>query len=108
MSSHSARRKVVFRCPFCHSPLVKRTSHLSHDHLRHDSFNCTNPVCSAAFTGHTELTGVASPSGLPDARPTDLPPSPAYAREIAQRAHRMQHSGNQPDLLDALPLPADH
>ncbi|MCC7632562.1 hypothetical protein IEN52_00330 [Stenotrophomonas rhizophila] len=76
--------------------------------MRHDSFNCTNPVCSAAFTGHTELTGVASPSGLPHARPSDLPPSPAHAREIAQRAHRMQQNGNQPDLLDALPLTADH
>ncbi|PJO54410.1 hypothetical protein CR156_14435 [Stenotrophomonas lactitubi] len=76
--------------------------------MRHDSFNCTNPVCSAAFTGHTELTGVASPSGLPHALPTDLPPSPAYAREIAQRAHRLQLCGSQPDLLDALPLPADH
>lgn len=108
MSAHGERRKVIFRCVFCGSPLVKRTSHLSHDHLRHDSFNCTNPICSAAFTGHSELTGVASPSGLPDARPTDLPPTTARAREIALRAHRQQLSGNQPDLLDALPLPADH
>jgi len=107
MSAHGTRRKVVFRCDFCKSPLVKRTSHLSHDHLRHDSFVCSNPVCSAAYTGHTELTGIASPSGLPHAPVSDLPPSPSYAREIAQRAHRMQHSGNQPDLLDSLPLTTD-
>lgn len=107
MSLHSARRKGVFRCPFCGSPLVKRTSHLSHEHLRHDSYNCTDPMCSAAFTGHSELTGVASPSGLPGARPTDLPPSPAYACEVDQRPHRMHCSGNQPDLLDGLPLPAN-
>lgn len=108
MSVHGPRRKVVFRCDFCKSPLVKRTSHLSHDHLRHDSFVCSNPVCSAAYTGHTELTGIASPSGLPQAPSSDLPPSPAYAREIALRAHRQQHSGNQPDLLDALPITTDH
>lgn len=108
MSAHGPRRKVVFRCDFCKSPLIKRTSHLSHDHLRHDSFVCSDPICSAAFTGHTELTGVASPSGIPHAPASDLPPSPAYAREIAQRAHRMLQGGMQPDLLDALPGPADH
>lgn len=108
MTATGLRRKVVFRCVFCGSPLVKRTSHLSHPHLRHDSFNCTDPICSAAFTGHTELTGVASPSGLPDPRPTDLPPSPAYARAIAQRAHRAQQGGDQPDLLDTLPITHHH
>jgi len=108
MSAHGTRRKVVFRCDFCSTALVKRTSHLTHEHLRHDSFMCPNPVCAASYTGHTELTGIASPSGLPHAPPSDLPPSPAYAREIAQRAYRIQHSGRQLDLLDTLPIPADH
>lgn len=107
MSGHGPRGKVAFRCDFCTTALVKRTSHLTHEHPRHDSFICPNPVCAASYTGHTELTGIARPSGLPH-EPPSAPPSPTYAREIAQRACRIQHSGRQLDLLDTLPSSADH
>jgi hypothetical protein len=100
MAAFSSRRKVVFSCPFCRAPLIKRTSYLSHTFLRHDTFVCDNPVCGAAFSGHTELTHIASPSGMPEAPPCELPPTPAFLRNKALDAYLADQHDRQMDLLD--------
>ena len=107
MGNFSARRKVVFSCEACGSPLIKRTSYLSHRFLRHDTYCCDNPVCGATYSGHTELTGIASPTGVPDAPPSDLPPTPAYLRAIATDAYRQAAQQRQMELLDVPPSPAE-
>lgn len=108
MGAFSSTKRVVFRCEACGGVLIKRTSYLTHPHLRHDTYVCDNPVCAASYTGHTELTGIASPSGMPNARPSELPETPAYARHVALRAYREANADQQPDLLDSLPATADH
>ena len=65
MGAFSGTKRVVFTCEACGGVLIKRTSYLSHQHLRHDTYVCDNPVCSASYTGHTELTGIASPAACP-------------------------------------------
>lgn len=107
MGAFSARKRVVFRCEACSCALIKRTSYLSHQHLRHDTYVCDNPVCSASYTGHTELTAIASPSGMPNARPSELPAAPAYARNIALKAYRDGQEDQQLDLLDGQPATVD-
>lgn len=99
MAAFPPRRKVVFSCPACRAPLIKRTSYLTHQYLRHDTFVCENPVCGASYSGHTELTGIASPSGMPDAAPCDLPPTPAYQRAKALEIYRQSRDDVQLDLL---------
>lgn len=108
MGAFSQRKRVVFSCEACGGVLIKRTSYLSHQHLRHDTYVCDNPVCAASYTGHTELTGIASPSGMPSARPSDLPEAPAYARNLALKAYREANADEQLDLLDCHPATADH
>ncbi|WP_342749450.1 ogr/Delta-like zinc finger family protein [Xanthomonas pisi] len=71
------------RCEACSARLIKRTSVLAHKFLRHDSYLCENPKCGATYTGHSELTGIASPSGVPTSH-SDLPPTPAYKRAQAR------------------------
>lgn len=99
----SLNRKAIFTCEVCHSRLIKRTSALLHPHLRHDLYICSNPLCSASYSGHTELTGIASPSGVPNAPASDLPPTPAYERAVAERTLREALNGIQPDIFDAQP-----
>lgn len=95
-------RRVVFSCEACGSRLVKRTSCLSHKFLRHDTYVCDNPVCAASYSGHTELTGIASPSGVPGAGPSELPATPAYERARALEVYRQQMQDTQMALqLDA-------
>ncbi|KTF40682.1 ogr/Delta-like zinc finger family protein [Xanthomonas translucens] len=102
MSAFSTRKRVVFTCPACgEGVLIKRTSYLTHPLLRHDTYVCDNPLCSASYTGHSELTAIASPSGMPNARPTDLPEAPAFARAIALKAYRDALGDRQLDLLSA-------
>ncbi|MBB6259345.1 ogr/Delta-like zinc finger family protein [Xanthomonas campestris pv. campestris] len=105
MSAFSTRKKVVFSCEACGSPLVKRTSFLSHRYLRHDTYVCDNPVCGASYTGHTELTHVASPSGMPNAH-SDLPPTPAYTRAMALRVYQAAANERQLELLPETDLAA--
>ncbi|KAF1719788.1 ogr/Delta-like zinc finger family protein [Pseudoxanthomonas wuyuanensis] len=88
MAVFSPRRKVVFSCPACGAHLIKRTSYLLHQFLRHDTFVCDNPVCSAAFSGHTELTHLASPSGMPHAPPCELPRTPGSRRDKTLEKYR--------------------
>lgn len=98
-------RKAVFTCDVCHSRLIKRTSALLHPHLRHDLYICSNPLCSASYSGHTELTGIASPSGVPDAPASDLPPTPAFERAVAERVLRQACNDRQPDIFDVQAFP---
>ena len=56
--------KAMFRCAFCGSKLLKRTSWLTHPHLRGDVYCCENPLCHASFIGMTEPTHILSPSGM--------------------------------------------
>jgi len=104
----SAKRKATFHCPTCTHVLVKRTSYLSHPHLRHDVFVCSNPLCSASYSGHSELTGIVSPSGVPNAPASDLPPTPTYQRTIAERALREAMNRDQLDIFDSHPVAHDH
>lgn len=99
--THTPTRKAIFTCEVCRSRLIKRTSALLHPHLRHDLYICSNPLCSASYSGHTELTGIASPSGVPNAPASDLPPTPAYERALAERSLREAVNGLQPDIFDA-------
>ena len=98
MAAFSSRRKVVFSCPCCGAPLIKRTSYLTHQFLRHDTYVCDNPLCAASYSGHTELTGIASPTGVPGALPSELPPTPAFERAQAQAVYRQQLQDAQLEL----------
>lgn len=99
MVALTSARKVVFSCEACGTRLIKRTSYLTHPFLRHDTYVCDNPVCGASYSGHTELTGIASPSGMPDAPVTNLPPTPAYERAQALAVYRASQQDRQLDLL---------
>lgn len=105
---NDGRKRVVFRCEACGCALKKRNSYLSHQFLRHDVYVCENPLCSASYAGTSELTHIASPSGVPEAQTSELPPTPAYVRNQAQAAWRAQHVDAQADLFapstDAAPL----
>lgn len=106
MKETGPRRKVVFSCEACDSPLFKRTSYLAHRYLRQDTWVCDNPLCGATYTGHSELTGIASPSGMPSAC-SELPPTPGYLRAAAMRAYRESVGERQLDLLSGTePVPA--
>ncbi|MCL1560846.1 MULTISPECIES: ogr/Delta-like zinc finger family protein [Xanthomonas] len=101
MSAALPRRKAVFICEGCGSSLHKRSSYLTHRFLRNDVYVCDNPVCGASYTGHTELTGLCSPSGIPNAH-SDLPPTPGYLRALALKAYRDAANAAQMDLLDTV------
>ena len=107
MQASPPTRRVVFACEACGSRLVKRTSYLTHQYLRHDTFVCDNPVCGAAFSGHTELTHIASPSGMPEAAPCDLPPTPTLLRNQALEAYRADQQDRQLGLLGAANDPSN-
>lgn len=98
MGAFSPGIRAKFRCTACGGLLVKRTSSLTHPHLRHDTYVCDNPICSACYSGITELTGIASPSGMPNARPVELPPTPAYPRNLALKVYQQAKSGPQCSL----------
>lgn len=98
--STNGRKRVVFACEACGSLLYKRSSYRSHKFLRHDTYVCENPVCSASYSGTSELTHVSSPSGMPDAMPSELPPTPTHLRNEALRAWKQQNPSAQSDLFD--------
>lgn len=95
MAIDTAGRRAVFSCPTCSYVLVKRTSYLTHQFLRHDTYVCSNPLCSAAFSGHSELTAIASPSGIPGAQPCDLPETDRARRARDQAIEDARHQGAQ-------------
>lgn len=95
----AALGKVVFTCEFCGHRLVKRTSWLQHQYLRSDVYCCTNPVCNASFIGATELTHIASPSGLAEGRGSGLPEAPSYKRNAALAAHIARMTAASGDLF---------
>ena len=101
MAAFSPGRKVVFSCEACGSRLVKRTSWLNHPFLRNDIYVCDNPTCGASYSGHTELTGIASPSGIPNCpRQRIAPHHPASSgRRAAGRIPR-HAADRQMELLD--------
>ncbi len=104
MSMQVSQGKAVFHCEACNSRLVKRDSSLLHKHLRQDLYVCSNPLCSASYSGHTEITGIASPSGKPNAPASDLPPTTAYQRAMHERSLRAAQNQNQLDIFDSQPL----
>lgn len=98
-------RKAVFRCEACNEKLVKRTSFLAHRFLRQDAWVCPNPVCGATYTGHSELTAIASPSGMPSAH-SELPLTAHAQRVQFLQAYRSDQDDRQLDLLSAGSEPA--
>lgn len=88
-------RRAVFACRACSYTLIKRTSYLAHQYLRHDTYVCSNPLCSASYTGHSELTHLASPSGIPHAPPCDLPETPWSRRARDQAVEDARYQGAQ-------------
>lgn len=100
MSAFSPQKRTQFRCPFCDTPLVRRTSWLAHIFMRQELYQCDMPVCGASFNGTTELTHIASPTGMPHAPECALPESPHYLRELARRAYKQNAGEAQMDLLD--------
>lgn len=93
--------RVVFHCEACGGALRKRSSFRSHQFLRHDLWQCTNPLCSASYVGFSELTSLASPSGLPDAPPSELPPTPVCLRRMAEAAWRGARADGQQELFES-------
>lgn len=104
MSMQVSQGKAVFHCEACNSRLVKRDSSLLHKHLRQDVYVCSNPLCSASYSGHTEITGIASPSGVPNAPASDLPPTSSYQRAVHERSMRAAKNRDQLDIFDSQPL----
>lgn len=98
----SPGRRAVFCCEYCGNALIKRTSCLQHKYLRNDVYVCENPLCGASFSGHSELTGVASPSGIPDSIASDLPPTASFLRTQLHQAWKADRGIDQLDLLDAI------
>lgn len=97
----SFRRRVVFSCEACGSHLIKRTSFLAHQFLRNDTYICDNPMCGASYTGHTELTALASPSGMPNAA-SELPETPALIRARHLQQYQQMANETQADLFEQL------
>nr|WP_314583861.1 hypothetical protein [uncultured Pseudomonas sp.] len=81
------QKKGQFWCCFCGAPLVCRTSWFAHVFLRQQVFQCHFAPCSASFYAHTELTHLASPSGLPNAPACELPPSNSHLTAMAQKVY---------------------
>lgn len=100
--SDVAGGRVIFSCETCKSKLIKRTSALVHMFLRNDIYVCENPLCCASYSGHSELTGIASPSGIPTAMPSELKPTPGFLRAQMHQAWKAGKGDIQLDLLDAL------
>ncbi|MBD9478535.1 ogr/Delta-like zinc finger family protein [Pseudoxanthomonas sp. PXM02] len=101
MAIETVGRRAIFSCAVCTYVLVKRTSYLMHQFLRHDTYVCSNPLCSAAYTGHSELTAIASPSGIPDALGCDLPETERARRARDQAVEDARNQGAQ--MAMALP-----
>ncbi len=102
MSASTISSRATFSCEACDTALLKRTSRLQHRHLRSDVWVCPNPLCGASYTGNSELTSIASPSGIPDAPASELPPTPGYTRALLQMQWKMEHGNRQLDMLDAI------
>lgn len=100
--------RAVFSCEACGSRLIKRTSSLAHKFLRNDAYVCENPLCAASYSGHSELTGIASPSGVPQALPSELPPTPGLLRAQLNQAWKQDKGCIQLDLLDAVDAATEH
>ncbi|WP_288472305.1 hypothetical protein [uncultured Pseudomonas sp.] len=81
------QKKGQFWCCFCGAPLVCRTSWFAHVFLRQQVFQCHFAPCSASFYAHTELTHLASPSGLPNAPACELPPSTSHLNAMARKVY---------------------
>jgi len=102
MSASTSSSRATFSCEACDTPLLKRTSRLQHRHLRSDVWVCQNPLCGATYAGNSELTSIASPSGMPDAPASELPPTPGYTRALLQMQWKLEHGSRQLDMLDAI------
>ncbi|HDS1368456.1 TPA: ogr/Delta-like zinc finger family protein [Stenotrophomonas maltophilia] len=93
-------QRAIFTCDACGTPLTKRTSALQHRHLRTDAYVCQNPVCGATYTGHSELTSISSPSGMPNAPACELPQTPGYERALLLQRWKEDRGEMQLDWID--------
>ena len=94
-------QRAIFTCDVCGTPLTKRTSALQHRHLRTDAYMCQNPVCGATYVGHSELTSISSPSGMPNAPACELPQTPGYERALLLQRWKEDRGNMQLDWIDA-------
>lgn len=94
-------QRAIFTCDVCGTPLTKRTSALQHRHLRTDAYVCQNPVCGATYVGHSELTSISSPSGMPNAPACELPQTPGYERALLLQRWKEDRGNMQLDWIDA-------
>ncbi|HIE5511686.1 MULTISPECIES: ogr/Delta-like zinc finger family protein [Stenotrophomonas] len=94
-------QRAIFTCDVCGTPLTKRTSALQHRHLRTDAYVCQNPVCGATYVGHSELTSISSPSGMPNAPACELPQTPGYERALLLQRWKEDRGNVQLDWIDA-------
>lgn len=94
-------QRAIFTCDVCGTPLTKRTSALQHRHLRTDAYVCQNPVCGATYVGHSELTSISSPSGMPNAPACELPQTPGYERALLLQRWKEDRGNVQMDWVDA-------
>jgi hypothetical protein len=94
--------KHYFLCPFCASRLIKRSSWLVHPLLRSEVYQCDRADCGASFNASAELTHIASTTGLPDAPPSPLPPTPKFLRALAHQAYLARNSRSSLSLEQSL------
>lgn len=98
MSLFKKQKKGQFWCCFCGAPLVCRTSWFAHVFLRQQVFQCHFAPCSASFYAHTELTHLASPSGLPNAPACELPPSTSHLNAMARKVYEKNKAIHEEQL----------
>ncbi|HFF3760130.1 TPA: ogr/Delta-like zinc finger family protein [Stenotrophomonas maltophilia] len=96
--------RAAFTCDACRTPLVKRTSALQHPHLRSDAYVCQNPLCGATYTGHSELTGISSPSGVPNAPACELPRTSGFERALLHQSWKRGRGDSQLDWIELAQL----
>lgn len=85
-------------CPACESPMRIRGSKTQTATFKTMYAQCTNEVCSAAYTGSLSWDYALSPSGIDRPR-VELPIAPSVQRLQALRDSRPET--NQLDMLDA-------
>jgi hypothetical protein len=98
--SAAVGQRAVFCCPPANA-VGEAHQRVAAPFLRTDAYVCPNPMCGATYTGNSELTSVASPSGLPSAPACELPPTPGYQRTMLQQRWKQDRGEVQTDWIDS-------